>query len=783
MDEIGKNFLGSTVVPPMAEGCQDDGERITVRWKVVGIVQGVGFRPFCARLAGALGLGGEVKNTPEGVEIELRGTWEATETFIRRLRQELPPLARLDGLWKETVMPLEGASLGPFLIRESLAVGDSCVLLPPDVATCAECLRELRDPEDRRFRYPFTNCTHCGPRFSIVEMLPYDRPRTTMKKFTLCPQCLQEYETPLDRRFHAQPVACPVCGPELRLTDRTGALLARGDAAMDRAGEALIQGRILAVKGLGGYHLACDASREASVADLRRRKNRPDRPFALMVRDLEVAETLVFLRPTDRELLSSAQAPILLAPRRTPGLLAPSVAPRQGDLGIMLPYTPLHHLLMDFLPCCVLTSANASGDALVADDDEARTVLDGMADLWLAHDRPIRCRMDDSVCRTWAEGHIFIRRSRGYAPSPLRSFKPLPSLCAAGAEMKAVFALTRRSDVFLSPYLGHLRHLSAARSYREMLEHFRVLFSLSPNCLVQDLHPQYLSTVLAREVVAPERTIAVQHHHAHFAAVLWEHRWEDSALGVILDGTGYGEDGTIWGGEFFLGSQRQVRRVGSLRPIPLLGGDRATEEPWRSGIALACEALGHVEGQLWAQELWPHGGNTLDRLGKLGAFCPKTSSCGRLLDGFSALMRGPEVVSYDGQGPMEMEGWLHGSRASARAPFLLEQGEDFWYLDWRPAVRWLREQSTAGFPRPELAWGLLEGFAFGVVRLVETLSENRRDMPVALSGGVWQNRFLLNRVTAALRQRGFLVMAHREVSPNDEGLALGQIAVAVAQMA
>ncbi len=758
------------------------GQTFVVRWRITGIVQGVGFRPFCARLAHELSLGGEVRNTSQGVEIVLQGTREQTAAFLRRFREELPPLARVDEIFQEQEEVVNAATWKPFTIAKSTAGASSRVLLPPDVATCPECLREMRNPSDRRYRYPFTNCTNCGPRFSIVESLPYDRPRTTMHAFPLCASCAREYHDPRDRRYHAQPVACPSCGPHLRWTDRLGTVLAEGEEALCRASEAMISGHIVAVKGLGGYHLVCDARREDVVVRLRRNKGRWHRPFALMVRDVEIAATLVALRPEDRTLLCSPQAPILLAPARKGALVAPSVAPGQSDLGVMLPYTPLHHLLLDSLPYCVFTSANASGEALVALDHEALDQLGNMADFWLAHNRPIRRRVDDSVLRSWAGGHFFVRRSRGFAPAPLRSSKALPSLCAAGGEMKSVFALTRGQDIFLSPSLGHLRHLSTVELYRETMEHFRELFALVPRCLVHDMHPQYLSTLVAREIFPPEEEIAVQHHHAHFASVLWEHGWEGAAMGVIFDGTGYGEDGTIWGGEFLLGDRQQVRRVGSLIPLSLLGGDQATEEPWRSALALAQASLGEDEGIRWALHLWPHRRRELLSLASLGKYGVQTTSCGRWLDGVAALLRGPDVVTYDGQGPMEMEGWIYSEApGDVSAPFGLEKDGALLRLDWRPAVRWLREQSGEARSRSLLATGILRGLIQGILDFLEEMAFFREKLPVVLSGGVWQNRVLLEDAVGRLTRRGYHVLVPRNVSPNDEGLALGQVAVAAAR--
>ena len=759
-------------------------QAVISRWRVTGIVQGVGFRPFCARLARELALGGGVRNTPRGAEIELRGTPGQIAIFFRRLQEELPPLARMDAVIQEDEIPLKGDLLGEFIITESASDATSGALLPPDVATCSACLIEMKTPFDRRFRYPFTNCTNCGPRFSIVESLPYDRPRTTMRSFPLCPHCEEEYHDPTDRRYHAQPIACPICGPRLRWTDLSGTTLAEGEEALRLASEALVCGKIVAVKGLGGYHLVCDAGREEVVGRLRRVKGRPHRPLALMVRDVATAESLVVLRPEDRDLLRSPQAPILLAPARSGGPVAPSVAPEQSDFGVMLPYTPLHHLLLESLPCCVFTSANASGEALVAEDHEALDRLGGMADFWLAHDRPIRRRVDDSVLRTWKGGHLFVRRSRGFAPAPLRSPKELPTLCAAGGEMKSTFALTQGRDVFLSPYLGHLRHLSAAELYRETLGHFRDLFSLHPRLLVHDSHPQYLSTQIAREIFSPEEEVAVQHHHAHFASVLWEKGWEGPALGVIFDGTGYGDDGTVWGGEFFIGDRKQVQRMASLVSFPLLGGDRAVEEPWRSALALARESLGKAAGEDWVMELWPHRQRTVEQGRSLGDMGFLTTSCGRWLDGVAALMGGPEVITYDGQGPMEMESWAwdNPSWPEEEAPFSWGRDDGgVFRLDWRPAVRWLREMMGDRVPRPVLARGILRGLVSGIMNLLEEMALPPQAMPVVLSGGVWQNRFLLEETVKRGERRGYDVWVPRLVSPNDEGIALGQVAVAAAR--
>jgi hydrogenase maturation protein HypF len=736
---------------------------------VSGVVQGVGFRPFVYGLASRLGVRGFVRNRLGGVLIEAEGNSSALDRFTAELERG-PPLARIDEL-RWAAQPVRGET--SFRIEESETGGASAVFISPDVATCDECLRELFDPADRRYRYPFLNCTNCGPRLTIVRGAPYDRERTTMAAFALCAKCRAEYEDPRDRRFHAQPVACAACGPRLRALD------GRGDPAdaPDPIAWALAQlaaGKIGAIKGLGGWHLACDARGETAAAELRRRKHRDEKPFALMVRDLAVAEALCEISPRERALLTSPARPIVLMRRRSAVRVAEAVAPHTSLLGLMLPYTPLHHLLLHGSTALVMTSGNRSDEPIAYDDSDALTRLDGIADFFLAHDRPIYSRCDDSVVRDVAGAPVHFRRSRGYAPLPIRLPAAVrePTL-ALGGELKSTFALADGTNGFLSHHLGDLEHAAAFRAYVASIAHYERLYRISPRRVVHDLHPDYASTRYAHERGLPR--LAVQHHHAHMASCLAENGVKGPAIGVCFDGMGFGTDGTLWGGEFLLGDCRSFRRAAHLAPVPMPGGEQATREPWRMAVAhlrAAEEDTGPIAARVGAQAL-----RAVERMMERSFNSPLTSSMGRLFDAIAAIAGVCDRASFEGQGAIRLESLA----ADVAAGGLYEFDCGSARIDVRPVIAEAVHDARSGIPAAVVARRFHSGVASMIARVCERLRSQTSIDQVVLTGGVFMNAILLRDSLELLDARGFHVFRHRLVPPNDGGLSLGQLAVAAAQ--
>jgi hydrogenase maturation protein HypF len=768
--------------------------------RVRGTVQGVGYRPFVYRSAQALGLRGFVRNDPYGVLVVCAGPPAAVAELRRRLAEEAPPLARVEAV-EESEGPDPATGLDPtggrplpegFEIRASGHEGDARVPVAPDTATCPACLAEIRDPANRRYRYPFTNCTDCGPRYTIVRALPYDRPQTTMAGFPLCPACQAEYDDPGDRRFHAQPNACPACGPRLRLVAPDGTLLAEADGAVDQAVQLLRDGGILALKGIGGYHLACDAAQEAAVAELRRRKARDAKPFALMVPDLASAEALCRLDDEARAVLCSGRRPIVLARRRPGGpAVAEAVAPGLVELGVMLPYSPLHHLLLDGVRRpLVMTSGNRSDEPICQEDDDALVRLGPLADALLQHDRPIHIRCDDSVVRATPLGVQLVRRSRGFAPEPL----PLPPgvratrpVLALGAELKATVAVAQGGSVVASHHLGDLEHLEAFAAFEQAVEHLPRLSGLCPEVLACDLHPEYLSTkhaeVLAEELGA--ELLGVQHHHAHLAALLVDRQVSGPVLGVAFDGFGYGTDGTLWGGELLVCDLVRARRVGRLLPVALPGGSQAVREPWRMAVAWLAATGGD---QLVADEAEHLGFEA--RWPAVLALCRapgtlRTSSAGRLFDAVAALLGVRQRVSYEGQAAVELEA-LAATVDPGAVPVLPMavrggRGQAPAVLDPRGLLRALVADRHRGVPAAVLAAAFHRSLAEGTARLAGALAARFHLDRVALSGGVFQNVLLSEWLVRALEGRGLEVLAHRQLPPNDGSISIGQAAVAAAR--
>jgi hydrogenase maturation protein HypF len=730
--------------------------------RVRGVVQGVGFRPFVFRLARAHRITGWVRNGGDGVEIHAEGSEEALDAFVRGF-DEPPPAARIASVEVEAV-PAEGCE--SFEIRGSEAGSRPTVRISPDLPVCPACLEELFDPVDRRHGYPYINCTDCGPRYSILLGLPYDRPRTTMRDWPMCPDCAREYHDPLDRRFHAQPVACPACGPTYFLDDLQ-------DAAIPQAARRLREGGIVAIKGLGGYHLAADARNIQAIAALRERKVRKEKPFAVMAKGLATARSLVELSPAAEALLTSAARPVVLAPRR---IDLPAVAPDNLDLGVMLPYTPVHHLLFaaGAPEVLVMTSANRSSEPLAYRDEEAFEVLAGIADAFLVGERPIARRVDDSVVRAGCLGPVVLRRARGLAPGSVARLPAAHPILAVGADLKNTVTLVVGGEAFVSQHIGDLRHYEALRAFRETIQDLLAMYEVDTDELVvaHDLHPQYASTVHALELPA-KRTVAVQHHRAHIASVLAERgAFDDRVLGVAFDGTGYGDDGAIWGGEFFTGSlSAGFQRVGHLRAAVLPGGDAAAEHPVQAaaGFLAGLDGLPDLTASpfrfprryLQARELVAKGVRTFP-----------TTSVGRLFDTVAALLGFTREITFEGQAALWVEQLARGSPTVEPLPMRFGSNE----LDPRPLLATVVEARLKGRDVAGIARAFHASLAEGIRQAIVALGEEHGVGTVVLSGGVFQNELLMEDLKALLGS--FRVWSNREVPANDGGISLGQAALA-----
>lgn len=773
---------GSPRLEAMEPDFEDAPGPARLSMEIHGAVQGVGFRPFVYRLATELELTGWVLNDARGVFLEVEGAGDRLRAFERRLAAEAPPLARVRSVRAAYLAP---AGFERFEIRHSDGGGARTALVLPDVATCPGCLREVLDAGDRRHGYPFTNCTHCGPRFSILLDLPYDRPNTTMRAFPLCEACRREYEDPLDRRFHAQPTACAACGPSLELWTPAGEALARGAEALRGAARAVRAGQVVAVKALGGFHLVVDARSEDAVARLRERKHRFEKPFAVMVHGLEAARALCAVDEAEAALLGSPEAPIVLLRRRADAAVAPGVAPSNPYLGVMLPSTPLHHLLLAELGFPVVaTSGNLSEEPICTGEREALERLHGIADALLVHDRPIARHVDDSVA--WVvEGRArLLRRARGYAPLPVELAAPVPAILAVGAHQKNTVALAVGRQVFVSQHVGDLETPQALAAFERVIADFQRLYATRPVVIAHDLHPDYASTRWAMAAAAAEggpRLVAVQHHHAHLAACLAEHGAPGPALGVSWDGTGLGTDGVTWGGEFLRGDAAAYERVAHLRPFRLPGGEAAVKEPRRVALALLFEAFGE-EAAAHASEFLPGAftpRETKAFLGMLrtGVRSPLTTSMGRLFDGVAALASRRARVRFEGQAAMELEFAADTSEPGAYTLGLRGTPGAARVLDWEPLLREiladLRRGAGPGTVAARFHGALVDSAAGVAAATGEEL--------VALTGGCFQNRLLSRRLAERLRAAGHRVLLHEQVPPNDGGISLGQVAVAAAQ--
>ena len=726
-----------------------------------GIVQGVGFRPFVHKLVREYGLCGTIRNSSSGVELELEGERNTLERMIRALPVRAPKLAVIEELEVSYSEELRGFSDFRILGSRTEALRDT--LISPDICVCEDCLRELNDPRDRRFHYPFINCTNCGPRFTIIRDLPYDRAKTSMEVFPMCPECSREYHDIENRRYHAQPDCCPECGPMVFYLDRDGRRV-EGDAT-ELARTALKAGGIVAVKGLGGIHLACRVDDGEIARELRRRKRRDEKPFALMCRNTACAQALCELSEAERRVLESPQRPIVLLKKKRPGLLHIS---ENGFVGVMLPYTPLHVLLFgDDIDALVMTSANLSDTPMMTDNDEVVRGLHGIADGFLLHNRKIQTRCDDSLCRVLDGREYFFRRSRGYVPFPIRLGRELRPVLACGAEQKASFCVSRGAYAFPSQHIGDLKNMETFESYTDQIAHFERLFDVKPRALVCDLHPDYLSTQYAEERAAAEGLplIRVQHHHAHLAACMADNQVEERVIGLVWDGTGLGTDGTSWGAECLIGDFTGFERFASIRSLPLIGGDLATRETERVAFALLREA-GLDTGRIENAALY-------EKMLRAGLNCPLSSGMGRLFDGVAALLGIKTRCSYEGQGAVLLE--AAATEDAGVFPLAFESGP--LRFDWRPMIRALVSSLDAGEDKSLLA----ARFMNTLVEMAAAQCREARKVSglctVALSGGSFQNLYIMERLPAKLTAEGFRVLRHRRVSPNDEGLSLGQLMI------
>ncbi len=744
-----------------------------IRIEIGGAVQGVGFRPFVYRLAGRLGLAGWVSNTPRGVLVEVEGNADAVDVFLNALQLEKPGPAVVDGVrWKE-IDPLGAES---FEIRES-GRGIPEVFVPPDIATCWRCREEILDPSDRRYGYPFTNCTDCGPRFSIILSMPYDRRFTTMKSFDMCPECRREYRDPLNRRFHAQPNACPECGPRLELWDEKGNTLGLGDRALLMASEAILEGRVVALKGLGGFHLLVRADSDRSVRELRKRKGRRVKPFAVMVEDPDVASAFCEVLPEEKELLLSPQAPIVLLKKSKKGeeALSRFVAPENGELGVMLPYTPLHILLMRELGVPVVaTSGNLTDEPICTDEREALARLGGAADLFLVHDRPIARHVDDSVVRVFRGKVMMVRRARGYAPFPFRALrKSTVPMLAVGGHLKNTVSVSASDRIFVSQHIGNLGDGKTVEAFDRAASDMKKLFGIDPGLVLSDMHPDYFSTRWAAETGM--RVLKIQHHLAHVYSCMLDAGLEPPFLGVAWDGTGYGDDGTVWGGEFFHVTGKGARRVGRLKIFPLPGGDAAAGEPRRCALGLlhviSDDPLSRIGQGVFTEE----DAVVLTDMLKKNVNTPSTSSVGRLFDAVSSLLGLVHVNDFEAHAAMALQHAAEGVDTPESYPFAVVERDDLLEMNWTPMIEGILEDRSRGLKTGIISARFHNTLADMILEAAKRVGEPR----VLLTGGCFQNVLLLKRACSLLEDEGFRPVRHEGIPPNDGGISPGQLIAAM----
>jgi hydrogenase maturation protein HypF len=753
------------------------------RWliNITGTVQGVGFRPFVYRKATELDLTGSVRNTPEGVAIEAQGELGKLNTFIAELQANLPPLAEIRALEYEAIEQRTEAS---FNIDTSSQTGTITPTISPDIATCDECVSELMNSRDRRHHYPFTNCTNCGPRYTIIEGFPYDRPKTSMKIFDMCPDCTAEYGEPSNRRFHAQPNACPTCGPRIDIVESySQSLLPSRSFAKDpvqRTLETMRAGGIVAIKGLGGFHLACDATNEKAVRHLREKKHRDLKPFAIMVRDLEAVRKICYVSNAEEKLLSSPRKPIVLLKKKSESPIAESVAPDNKYLGVMLPYTPLHHLLFsDQSTNLVMTSANFSDEPIIKDEVEARKKLGKIADLFLTHNRPIYMRTDDSVVRSTVSGPMIMRRARGYVPQPIEMPFHGHRVLALGGDIKNVFCLTNGTDAYLSQHIGDLQNPEAHGHFEHTVKHLSALLSIKPEVIAHDLHPNYFSTWSSRTLALSFehtniRFHGVQHHHAHIASCMAEHGLQNQkVIGLALDGAGFGPDGTIWGGEILRADYQGYERIGRIKPMPQPGGGAAAREPWR--MALACLSKKDAERIRSLSSISSSDKSLIYEAMEKQINVPMTSSMGRLFDAVSAILGLVLKNAYEGHAAMVLEQAADETIEYSYVYNIDDGSNGILELDFTPTIEQI-VKDTVQLAKPSIISAKFHNTVIDA--FVEAVSKVSEGEPVVLSGGCMQNIWLSRGLTKSLEAKGYKVYTHHLVPPNDGGLALGQAAIA-----
>ncbi|MDJ0601741.1 MAG: carbamoyltransferase HypF [Crocosphaera sp.] len=754
------------------------------RLKIIiqGAVQGVGFRPFIYRLATELNVKGWVNNSASGVFIEVEGTEIILETFLSRIPQEKPPIAQINTL--ETTW-LDPVNYTCFEIRHSSS-GEKTAIVLPDLSTCSDCLQEIFDPNNRRYLYPFTNCTNCGPRYSIIEELPYDRSHTAMKTFTMCKWCQKEYDNPLDRRFHAQPNACPICGPRVQLWDKKGEILANQKNAIYFSIDALKKGEILALKGLGGFQLIVDAKNTESVTKLRQRKHRPHKPFALMYASLEAIKNDCEVNDLEEQLLISPQAPIVLLKSQNKHHLIPEIAPNNPYLGVMLPSTPLHHLLLHTLDFpIVATSGNLAGEPICIDEKEALNRLANIADLFLVHNRPILRPVDDSVVRVMGGREIIIRRARGYAPFPISiNDSSLTNILAVGGHLKNTVAILKKNQVFISQHIGDLSTVEALKSFNQVMESLNKLYEFEPEIIVCDAHPDYVSSQYAKAQNLP--IITVQHHYAHVLSCLANNNLNPPVLGVAWDGTGYGDDQTIWGGEFLLVKDNTpslmkgfYERIAYFRTFKLPGGEKAVKDPRRIAISILSEVLGDNDWiklpfleTMTTKEL-----NLLKQMLSRNLNTPSTSSVGRLFDGVAAMIGICQNISFEGQGAMALEYAINEFKTEQTYPYKIKGSTYPLIIDWQLIIEHIVEDIIKKISHQEIA----AKFHNTLVEIIVNIAQKSHEKNILLTGGCFQNKYLTERAIFRLKQEKFIPFLHHNVPPNDGGIALGQIMAAILQ--
>ncbi|MEJ5378158.1 MAG: carbamoyltransferase HypF [bacterium] len=766
---------------PAGDSRDQGSQRSAYCIKVKGVVQGVGFRPFVHNLATSLELSGFVLNSTEGVLIHVEGAPPARlDSFLKRFSQELPPLASIECL--ETLQ-VEPQGYQEFTIRESLSAGGGYVLVSPDIALCPDCLREMEDPADRRYDYPFINCTNCGPRYTIIKNIPYDRPETTMAAFPMCSPCRAEYLDPTNRRFHAQPISCPWCGPTVWLVaskkswNSEWAEIRGIIPALDKARSLLKQGRILALKGLGGFHIACDATNEAAVRRLREAKRRNNKPLAVMCKDLETASKFALVGPQEAALLTGPRSPICLLPKREgTSAICGLVAPGNKYLGIMLPYTPLHRLLFkEGLEVLVMTSGNWSEEPIVAENQEALHQLAPLVDAFLLHDRDIHVRLDDSVVKFVLGAEQVVRRARGFVPSPIDLGRSYPQVMGCGAQMKNTFCLIKDRFAILSQHLGDLENFECLVFFNQVLEHLRKLYRVDPVLIAHDMHPDYLSTrwALAQQ---DKQLVQVQHHHAHVVSCMAEWGLQGPVIGVAFDGTGYGPDKAVWGGEFLVADRAGFRRAGHLAYVPLLGAETSVREPWRMAFShMWAAGLEEPEILSWASPWGEETAWNLLVMAKKKFRCPPTSSAGRLFDAVCSLLGIRHRITFEGEAAMDLE-MISDTNEQGLFEFQILDGDPL-LVDPGPVIRSIWREVQEGEAVGVIGGRFHNAMAEMVTRVCEKIRSRESLNRVCLSGGVFQNSFLLERTVSRLEKKGFRVYIHRRVPTNDGGVSLGQAVV------